>query len=82
MEDQCNKINKIREDVITEDALLQGLARLEVRALNGAGYTSLSQLADETESELKAHHGMDPNVISKLSGRGTQIKGLNVSAGL
>ncbi len=52
-------------DVINEECLLsQGLARPAVRALNGVGRTSLSQLATTGETELKALYGMDSNVIA------------------
>lgn len=36
------------------------------RALSGAGYTRLEQLARVSEAELKKLHGMGPNAIEQL----------------
>ncbi len=36
------------------------------RALSGAGYTRLDQLAQISESELKKLHGMGPTAIAAL----------------
>ncbi len=36
------------------------------RALTGAGYTCLEQLAQVSESELKKLHGMGPNAIAAI----------------
>jgi hypothetical protein len=36
------------------------------RALSGAGYTSLDQLAQISESDLKTLHGMGPTAIAAL----------------
>jgi hypothetical protein len=36
------------------------------RALAGAGYTKLEQLAKVSEAELLELHGMGPNAIAKL----------------
>lgn len=36
------------------------------RALAGAGYTRLEQLADVTEAEIAQLHGMGPNALGKL----------------
>jgi hypothetical protein len=36
------------------------------RALSGAGYTRLSQLAQISESDLKKLHGMGPTAIAAL----------------
>ena len=42
------------------------LAKPAVRALEGAGYFSLEQLAGASEAELLELHGMGPNVMAKL----------------
>ncbi|MBU8769789.1 MULTISPECIES: DNA-binding protein [Cytobacillus] len=42
------------------------LAKPAVRALEGAGYFSLEQLAAATEAELLELHGMGPNAMEKL----------------
>jgi hypothetical protein len=36
------------------------------RALSGAGYTHLDQLAEVSESELKKLHGMGPTALAAL----------------
>ena len=36
------------------------------RALSGAGYTHLNQLAEVSESELKRLHGMGPTAVAAL----------------
>ena len=36
------------------------------RALSGAGFTHLDQLADVSESELKKLHGMGPTAVAAL----------------
>jgi hypothetical protein len=36
------------------------------RALSGAGYTHLDQLAEVPESELKKLHGMGPTAVAAL----------------
>lgn len=36
------------------------------RALSGAGYTHLDQLAEVSESELKKLHGMGPTAVAAL----------------
>ncbi|WP_282139436.1 DNA-binding protein [Cytobacillus oceanisediminis] len=41
-------------------------AQPAVRALEGAGYFSLEQLAAATEAELLELHGMGPNAMEKL----------------
>ena len=38
------------------------------RALLGAGYTRLDQLAGTTEAELKKLHGMGPKALEQLRG--------------
>ncbi len=42
------------------------LAAPAKRALAGAGYTSLEQLATVTEAELKRLHGMGPKAFGQL----------------
>ena len=42
------------------------LARPAQRALSGAGYSSLEQLTNVSEAELKRLHGIGPNALKKL----------------
>ncbi|NML40309.1 DNA-binding protein [Chitinophaga sp. G-6-1-13] len=42
------------------------LAQPALRALHGAGYTSLQQLRSVAESSLKQLHGMGPNAIAAI----------------
>ncbi|KON87744.1 DNA-binding protein [Sporosarcina globispora] len=42
------------------------LAKPAKRALEGAGYFTLEQLAGATEAELLDLHGMGPNAMGKL----------------
>jgi len=44
----------------------KGVAAPAVRALVGAGYTSLDQLAGVPVSELKKLHGMGPKALTAL----------------
>jgi predicted flap endonuclease-1-like 5' DNA nuclease len=46
--------------------LPDGLAKPAQRALAGAGYTHLEQLAGTSEKELKRLHGMGPKAIDRL----------------
>lgn len=43
-----------------------GLSRPALRALTGAGYTRLDQLADAREADVAALHGMGPKGIRTL----------------
>lgn len=43
-----------------------GLAAPAVRALHGAGYTHLEQLAKVREADIKPLHGMGPNALKKI----------------
>jgi hypothetical protein len=45
---------------------LDGLAAPARRALEGAGYTTLEQLAEVREREIADLHGMGPNALEKL----------------
>lgn len=45
---------------------LPKLAAPALRALNGAGIKSLTQLARWSREEIAALHGMGPNAISRL----------------
>jgi hypothetical protein len=49
------------------------------RALAGAGYTHLAQLARVTEAELMALHGMGPNALKTLRAA-MQSRGLAFAA--
>lgn len=44
----------------------KGLAQPALRALHGAGYTRLEQLAAVSEAEIKDLHGIGPNALKKL----------------
>ncbi|QTD41548.1 helix-hairpin-helix domain-containing protein [Sporosarcina sp. Te-1] len=44
----------------------KGLSKPALRALAGSGYSSLKQLAEVTEKELAALHGMGPKGISLI----------------
>jgi hypothetical protein len=45
---------------------LDRLAAPARRALEGAGYTTLEQLAEVREREIADLHGMGPNALDKL----------------
>ncbi len=49
-----------------KDNLPDGLAAPAQRALSGAGIRSLAQLAKFSEAEVKALHGIGPNVLHLL----------------
>lgn len=53
-----------KEETLTD--LPAKLAAPAQRALAGAGYTSLEQLATVTEAELKRLHGMGPKALGQL----------------
>lgn len=53
----------LRDDDDTGFPKLPAPAR---RALSGAGYTHLDQLAEVSESELKKLHGMGPTAVAAL----------------
>jgi hypothetical protein len=55
---------------------LPKLAAPALRALNGAGITTLDQLTAFTEAEIKNLHGMGPNALSKLKAA-MQTRGLS-----
>lgn len=48
------------------DDALPRIGAPATRALNGAGYTRLSQLTETTESDLLALHGVGPKAIRIL----------------
>ena len=49
-----------------ENNLPVGLAKPAQRALAGAGYTQLEQLAKVSEAEIKKLHGMGPKAMGQL----------------
>ena len=49
-----------------ENNLPVGLAKPAQRALTGAGYTRLEQLAKVSEAEIKKLHGMGPKAMGQL----------------
>lgn len=49
-----------------ESDLPSGLAHPAMRALTGAGYTRLEQLAEISEAEIKQLHGSGPNALKQL----------------
>jgi hypothetical protein len=44
----------------------KGLAQPALRALAGAGYNHLEQLATVPEAEVRELHGIGPNALQKL----------------
>ncbi len=50
----------------SESELPSGLAQPAVRALTGAGYTRLEQLAEVSEAEISQLHGIGPNALKQL----------------
>ena len=46
--------------------LPRGLGAPAIRALTGAGYTGLDQLAGVPASQLRGMHGMGPRALSRL----------------
>ena len=48
------------------DRLPPGLSKPALRALTGAGYTRLEQLAELTEADLRELHGMGPKAIDQI----------------
>jgi predicted flap endonuclease-1-like 5' DNA nuclease len=61
---------------LQESDFLNGLAMPARRALLGAGYTRLDQLAAVSERELKKLHGMGPKAIDQLR-RALDAQGLS-----
>ena len=57
----------------------KGLAQPALRALAGAGYSRLDQLAKITEAEIKTLHGIGPNALEKLRNAMAE-KGLSFAA--
>ena len=51
----------------SETGFPKGIAAPAIRALNGAGYTELSQLAGVPAAELKRLHGMGPKALRLLA---------------
>ena len=50
----------------TKSPFPAGLAQPALRALAGAGYDHLEQLADVSEDDVRNLHGIGPNALSKL----------------
>jgi len=63
--------NEKRKGVMKYNALTPiadiGLAAPAVRALNGAGYHTLKDVANVSEAELASLHGFGPNAQKRLS---------------
>lgn len=57
-----------------------GLAAPARRALAGAGYTRLEQLAQVSEAEIKRLHGIGPNALETLR-RALHERGLSFADG-
>ncbi|HET9495492.1 MAG TPA: helix-hairpin-helix domain-containing protein [Chloroflexia bacterium] len=68
-----------RSDAIAND-LPAGLAAPARRALAGAGYSRLDQLAAVTEADLKKLHGMGPKAIEQIR-RALADRGLSFAEG-
>ncbi len=49
-----------------DNRLPTNLPKPALRALAAAGYTELDQLAEVSEAELRALHGIGPNAVEKL----------------
>jgi hypothetical protein len=60
--------------------LPKGLSQPAIRALTGAGYTRLEQLAGVSEAQLKQLHGMGPKGI-KLLRAALEERGLSFVGG-
>lgn len=54
------------ENQIKESDMPEKLAKPARRALEGAGYLRLEQLAGVPEEEIMKLHGMGPNALEKL----------------
>jgi hypothetical protein len=63
-----------------ESNLPPGLAAPAVRALVGAGYMRLEQLAEASETEIKQLHGIGPNALKQLHSA-LAAKGLSFAKG-
>jgi len=50
-----------------EPGFPKGVSQPATRALNGAGYTTLEQLAGVSESNLAKLHGMGPKALAVIS---------------
>ncbi len=59
-----------------QESDLPKLASPARRALAGAGYTRLEQLAEVSEDEVKRLHGIGPNALDQLR-RALKDKGLS-----
>jgi predicted Fe-Mo cluster-binding NifX family protein len=65
----------------TDDTDLPKLAAPARRALLGAGYTRLEQLAEVEESEVMRLHGMGPNAMETLR-NALRERGLSFRGGM
>ena len=63
----------------SESDFPKGLAAPARRALSGAGYTRLNQLAQATEAEIEQLHGIGPNALDQLR-RALNERGLAFAA--
>jgi len=61
------------------DNLPKGLSAPARRALSGAGYTRLEDLAGVSEAKIKALHGIGPNAVKQLK-QSLAEKGLSFAA--
>ncbi|MDT3428958.1 DNA-directed RNA polymerase alpha subunit [Paenibacillus forsythiae] len=60
----------------TESGLPAKLSKPALRALQGAGYVTLEQVAQAGEAELLKLHGMGPKALEQLR-QAIQAKGMN-----
>jgi hypothetical protein len=65
---------------LQESNLPPGLAAPAMRALVGAGYMRLEQLAEVSETEIKQLHGIGPNALKQLHSA-LAAKGLSFAKG-
>jgi hypothetical protein len=63
----------------SEPGFPKGIAAPAVRALNGAGYTELRQLAGVPVAELKRLHGMGPKAL-RLLAEALEERGLSLGS--
>jgi hypothetical protein len=62
-----SQANKVKTNPTEEkESNLPKLAAPARRALTGAGFTQLEQLAEVSEGTIKALHGIGPNAIQQL----------------
>jgi predicted flap endonuclease-1-like 5' DNA nuclease len=69
-----------KENEQQESNFPEKLAAPARRALNGAGYTRLEQLAKVSEADIMKLHGMGPKALEQLR-QALSVQGLDFAAG-